>query len=120
MKFDRENIKIANMLKFFASLEKLAFWRYAFLILRRRNEIRSRLDEKRNTFVAFIDFEKAFDWIDRDLLLYKLLLCPIDCKFYYAIKSVYNQKYAGVKLNGHISNWFETHTGVRRFVAYAV
>ena len=42
-------------------------------------------------FVAFIDFEKAFDWIDRDLLLYKLLLCPIDCKFYYAIKSLYNQ-----------------------------
>ena len=33
---------------------------------------------------------------------------------YYAIKSLYNQTYAGVKLNGHISNWFETHTGVRQ------
>ena len=42
------------------------------------------------------------------------MLCPIDCKFYYAIKSLYNQTYAGVKLNGHISNWFETHTGVRQ------
>ena len=30
----------------------------------------------------------------------------------YAIKSLYNQTYAGVKLNGHISNWFETYTGV--------
>ena len=68
------------------------------------NVIRLRLDEKRNTFVSFIDFEKAFYWIDRDLLLYKLLLCSIDCKFYYAIKSLYNQTYAGVKLNGHISN----------------
>ena len=76
----------------------------------------SRLDEKRNTFVAFIDFEKAFDWIDRDLLLYKLLLCPIDGKFYYAIKSLYNQIYAGVRLDGHNYNWFETHI---RFVAYA-
>ena len=37
MKFDRENIKIANMLKFLASPEKLAFWRYAHLILRRRD-----------------------------------------------------------------------------------
>ena len=36
LKFDRENIKIANMLKFFACPEKLAFWRYALLILRRR------------------------------------------------------------------------------------
>ena len=39
MKFDRENIKIAKMLKFFASPEKLAFWRYALLILRRRYDI---------------------------------------------------------------------------------
>ena len=36
MKFDRESITIANLLKFFASPEKLAFWRYALLILRRR------------------------------------------------------------------------------------
>ena len=42
------------------------------------------------------------------------MLCPIDCKFYYAIKSLYNQTYAGVKLNGHISSWFETYTGVRQ------
>ena len=56
----------------------------------------SRLDEKRNTFVAFIDFEKAFDWIDRDLLLYKILLCPTDGKIYYAIKSLYNQTYMQV------------------------
>ena len=41
MKFYRENIKIANMLKFFASPEKLAFWRYALLILRRRYSKRS-------------------------------------------------------------------------------
>ena len=25
------------------------------------------------TFVAFVDMKKAFDWVDRDLLFYKIM-----------------------------------------------
>ena len=40
------------------------------------------------TFCAFVDLEKAFDWINRDLLLYRLLCTGIDGNFYQSIKSL--------------------------------
>ena len=36
------------------------------------NLIRTRLEDKKDTFVAFIDVQKAFDHINRDLLFSKL------------------------------------------------
>ena len=42
--------------------------------------IRDRLSEKKSTFGTFIDLQKAFDFVDRDALLYKLLLNKIDRK----------------------------------------
>ena len=53
------------------------------------NLIQDRIDQRKSTYVSFIDFEKAFDWINRDLLLYKLIMNGIDGKFYFAIKSLY-------------------------------
>ena len=35
--------------------------------------LRNRMLEQKSTYIAFIDFEKAFDWIDRDMLMYKLM-----------------------------------------------
>ena len=35
--------------------------------------IRNRLTENKGTYCAFIDMEKAFDWVNKKLLLYKLL-----------------------------------------------
>ena len=34
--------------------------------------IRNRLLQKKDTFGVFIDFQKAFDYVDRNVLLYKL------------------------------------------------
>ena len=41
-------------------------------------------------FTAFIDFRKAFDCINRELLLYRLLLHGIDGKMYNTIKAMYS------------------------------
>ena len=45
--------------------------------------------ESKSVFCAFVDMEKCFDRIDRDLLLYKLLEFNIDGKLYWCIKSFY-------------------------------
>ena len=66
------------------------------------------------TFVAFIDFSKAFDWVDRELLLYKLLRSSVDGPFYFVIKSMYTKTRSTVKVNDDLSNWFETECGVRQ------
>ena len=76
--------------------------------------ISSRMDQNKPTFVAFIDFAKAFDWVDRELLLYKLLRSSVDGPFYFAIKSMYTKTRSSVKVNDDLSNWFETECGVRQ------
>ena len=75
--------------------------------------IRNRLKFKRDTYVAFIDMQKAFDWVNRDLLWYKLLVHNITGKIYWAIKSLYEHNISCVKLHGLLSEWFNVDIGVR-------
>ena len=59
-------------------------------------------------FASFIDLKKAlkFDFVDRDMLLYKLLLNNIDGKLYNSIKSIYAETsycHSGVKQGDNCS-----------------
>ena len=77
--------------------------------------IRKRLEKGENTFVAFVDMEKAFDWVDRDLLYYKLLSYNVDGKFYNVVKSLYRKPVAALRLNQNVlSDWFCTSSGVKQ------
>lgn len=48
--------------------------------------VRTRLAENKCTFVCFVDFQKAFDWVQRDLLHLKLLNAGVDGRFYKALQ----------------------------------
>ena len=61
----------------------------------------SRLQEGRPTFCGFVDFHKAFDGLNRDLLCYKLLIAGVDGYFYNAIKALYRKTMACVQVNEH-------------------
>ena len=50
--------------------------------------IKNRMSDKKDTFCAFVDLEKAFDWVPRDLLLFRLLQNNITGKMYYAVQSI--------------------------------
>ena len=77
--------------------------------------IRNRLAEDIPTFTAFIDLQKAFDCINRDLLLNKILANGIDSKVFLAIKSLYSYTEACVKLPGGLyTDWFQTSFGVKQ------
>ena len=43
-----------------------------------------------STYLCFIDFKKAFDSVDRNLLLFKLTEIGVNGKFYNAIKAMYS------------------------------
>ena len=62
--------------------------------------IRDRHSQKKSTFSTFIDLQKAFDFVDREALLYKLLVNKIDGKFYNSVKAMYTNTEVSVKLNG--------------------
>jgi hypothetical protein len=61
--------------------------------------INSRLRQKLPTFAAFIDMKKAFDFVNRELLLYKLLNAHINGKMYNTIKALYNNTSSRVQIN---------------------
>ena len=76
--------------------------------------IRNRLTMGKDTFCAFVDMQKAFDWVDRDLLFYKLLKYNIRGNIYKCIKALYSHPLARVKVNNNVTEWFEINSGVRQ------
>ena len=69
---------------------------------------------KPSVFATFIDLKKAFDFVDRDLLLYKLLLLNIDGKIYNSIKSIYSKTTASIRVNGTLTDWIDCRSGERQ------
>lgn len=70
--------------------------------------LRARLQESKSTFVCFVDFQKAFAWINRDLLEYKLLNLGINGNFYRSVKALYKAPVACVQVNDMRTGWFPT------------
>ena len=62
-----------------------------------------------------MDMEKAFDWIRRLLLYYLLLECDIDGKIYKAIKALYTDNTAQIRINASLeTDWFQVPSGVHQ------
>ena len=77
--------------------------------------IQNRQNNNLSTFCAFIDLEKAFDWINRDLILYKLQRNRIDGNMYFALKSLLSNTQAQIILNDKVSTtWFDVKSGVKQ------
>ena len=78
------------------------------------NLINTRKKHRLSTYCAFIDFKKAYDYVDRDILWRRLENYGIGGKMFNAVKSLYKSVSACVRLNGISSKWFDIHTGLRQ------
>ena len=76
--------------------------------------IRNRLEQNASTYCCFIDMQKAFDYVNRELLFHNLLLKKIDGNLYNCIKMMYSHPVASIKLGNDLTDWFETESGVRQ------
>ena len=76
--------------------------------------IRNRKRDRKSTYVAFVDYEKAFDRVDRTLLFYKLKKLGFGGKILQCIQSLYSECKAIVNINGFLTNSFEVNCGVRQ------
>lgn len=63
--------------------------------------VRARLEEGKETFVCFVDFNKQTESINRGLLEYMFISCGCVGKFYNAIKSLHKAPIACVQLNSY-------------------
>jgi hypothetical protein len=69
---------------------------------------------KGKVYVAFVDFRKYFDTINREFLYYKLLKLNITGKFYSVIKSMYSNVEYCVKVPGGLTKSFDSQSGVKQ------
>ena len=65
-------------------------------------------------FSAFIDFKKAFDFVVRDVLWYKLIQMGVRGKILNIIQSMYNNIKSRVKFDNIVSEEFSSFLGVRQ------
>ena len=78
------------------------------------NIIETRKLKRKQTFVAFIDFRKAYDSIDRSLLWLKLEDLGIGGNILTVIKSMYQDVKYCVRLNGIDTEWFKVMNGLKQ------
>ena len=67
-----------------------------------------------STYVACVDFSKAYDRIHHGLLFNKLSSLGIEGKFLNAIMSLYDSVRCAVKLNNYLTDWFDVNIGLKQ------
>ena len=72
------------------------------------------LNKGEKLFCAFVDFTKAFDYVVRDILWYKLIKLGVRGKILNVVMSMYKHIKSRVKLDGNISVGFNCNLGVRQ------
>ena len=72
------------------------------------------LNKGEKLFCAFVDFTKAFDYVVRDVIWYKLIRLGVRGKILNVIMSMYKRVKSKVKVNNDISIGFECNLGVRQ------
>ena len=68
--------------------------------------------EGKRLYMAFVDFRKYFDTINRELLLYRLIACGITGKIYHTLKHMYADRKYHVRINNGLSKSFSSNCGV--------
>ena len=75
-------------------------------------KIRKKL--RQDTFLCFIDYQKAFDYVNHSLMYHKLLNIGITGNIYKSITKIYENPKSCVQLNGTLTDWFSVSSGVRQ------
>ena len=76
--------------------------------------IRQRLSLNLDTFACFIDLKKAFDFINRKLLLFKLLMLGINGKIFYALEEILSETSSCIRINNFYTDKFRVDNGIRQ------
>ena len=67
-----------------------------------------------HTFLSYIDFQKAFDSVDRNLLFFKLSQIGVTGRFYDAIQAMYKTPKSKILLNEFETDFFNCPIGVKQ------
>lgn len=74
--------------------------------------------KRKKLFCCFVDYQKAFDKIDRNLMFFKLARSGVDCLMLNIIKSMYSNIKPCVKYQNQISEFFDCLEGLMQTILY--
>jgi hypothetical protein len=69
---------------------------------------------QKGAFCCFVDVKKAFDRVFRAGLWQKIADAGVKGKMWRVLKSIYESVESCVMVNGHLTDWFQIHAGVRQ------
>ena len=72
------------------------------------------INDNEYLYCCFVDFTKAFDYVGRDILWYKLIKIGVRGLMLDIIKSIYENVKSKVKINNTLSEAFSCNIGVRQ------
>ena len=78
------------------------------------NVVSLRQSQNKKTYIFYVDLKAAFDRVERNALFYKLSSYGVSTKFCNLLRSLYENTRMGVWTAEGISEYFETHTGVKQ------
>ncbi|KAK3103953.1 hypothetical protein FSP39_023219 [Pinctada imbricata] len=76
--------------------------------------IETRKQMRLSTFASFIDFSKAYDNVNRELLFENLVDIGLSVKFLDAIKAIFSHVQCCVKVNNSFTKWFSVTQGLKQ------
>ena len=71
-------------------------------------------EKNKKLYLGFMDLQQAFDRVDRNALWQVLMIYGVGGKLLNAIKSMYVDSEACVRINGMEGEWFKVNSGVRQ------
>ena len=72
------------------------------------------INKGRKLYCAFVDFRKAFDFVNRDILWFKLIKLGVRGKILNVMRGMYSSVKSRVKYQNELSLEFECYLGVRQ------
>ena len=69
---------------------------------------------KQPLYVCFVDFKRAFDTVNRELMFFKLIKKGLDGKFVKVLRQMYKKTKMKVCVNGLLSKFITDETGVNQ------
>ena len=79
-----------------------------------RNIVEQAIEWNSNLYLCFIDFEKAFDSVHRDMLWKIMRSYGIPSKLIRIIKAMYNESECAVQTGSGLIEWFQVKSGVKQ------
>ncbi len=62
----------------------------------------------------FVDFSKAFNYVNHTFLFHKMIQKDINGKIFNSIYKLYSNPMSCVQVNGELTDWFDINNGVRQ------